>query len=61
MNRKLTGILSVLALSAMSFAQAPAAAPAATAAPAVKKYLENGQIVIEKAGKKFTAAGAQLK
>ena len=34
---------------------------AATAAPAVKKYLENGQIVIEKAGKKFTAAGAQLK
>ena len=28
MNRKLTGILSVLALSAMSFAQAPAAAPA---------------------------------
>jgi hypothetical protein len=34
MNRKLTGILSVLALSAMSFAQAPAAAPAATAAPA---------------------------
>jgi len=34
---------------------------AATAAPAVKKYVENGQIVIEKAGKKFTAAGAQLK
>ncbi len=33
----------------------------ATAAPAVKKYVENGQIVIEKAGKKFTAAGAQLK
>ncbi len=33
MNRKLTGILSVLALSAMSFAQAPAAAaPAATPA-----------------------------
>lgn len=31
------------------------------AAPAVKKYVENGQIVIEKAGKKFTAAGAQLK
>ena len=32
-----------------------------TAAPAVKKYVENGQIVIKKAGKKFTAAGAQLK
>ena len=36
MNRKLTGILSVLALSAMSFAQAPAtAAPAAPAAEPV--------------------------
>lgn len=34
MNRKISGILTVLALSAMSFAQAPAAAPAATAAPA---------------------------
>lgn len=33
----------------------------ATAAPAVKKYVENGQVVIEKAGKKFTVAGAQLK
>lgn len=33
----------------------------ATAAPAVKKYVENGKLVIEKAGKKFTAAGAQLK
>lgn len=32
-----------------------------TAAPAVKKYVENGQVVIEKAGKKFTVAGAQLK
>lgn len=32
MNRKLTGILSVLALSAMSFAQAPAATTAAPAA-----------------------------
>ena len=31
------------------------------AAPAVKKYVENGQIVIEKAGKKFNVAGAQLK
>ena len=38
MNRKITGILSVLALSAFTFAQAPAAAEAATpeaAAPAV--------------------------
>ena len=34
MNRKLTGILSVLALSAMSFAQAPAAAAPVTASPA---------------------------
>ena len=34
MNRKITGILSVLALSAMSFAQDPAAANAAPAAPA---------------------------
>lgn len=33
----------------------------ATAAPAVKKYVENGQVIIEKAGKKFTVAGAQLK
>ena len=31
------------------------------AAPAVKKYVENGKLVIEKAGKKFNAAGAQLK
>ena len=34
---------------------------ATTAAPVVKKFAENGQVVIEKAGKKFTAAGAQLK
>ena len=33
MNRKITGILSVLALSAMTFAQAPAA-PAEQSAPA---------------------------
>ena len=33
----------------------------AVAAPVVKKYVENGQIVIEKAGKKFNVAGAQLK
>ena len=31
------------------------------AAPAVQKYVENGKLVIEKAGKKFNAAGAQLK
>ena len=34
MNRKLTGILSVLALSAFTFAQEPAAATAAPAAAA---------------------------
>ena len=33
----------------------------ATAAPAVQKYVENGKLVIEKGGKKFNAAGAQLK
>ena len=33
----------------------------ATAAPAVKKYVENGKVVIVKDGKKFNIAGAQLK
>ena len=41
MNRKITGILSVLALSAFTFAQEPAAAPvAATAAPAAAASAE---------------------
>lgn len=34
---------------------------AAVAAPAVKKYVENGKVVIVKDGKKFNIAGAQLK
>ena len=33
----------------------------AKAAPAVKKVVENGQVVIIKGGKKFNVAGAQLK
>ena len=46
-NSEITGIASVEA--------------AAVAAPAVKKYVENGKVVIVKAGKKFNIAGAQLK
>jgi hypothetical protein len=36
-------------------------ADAVAAAPAVKKVVENGQVVIIKGGKKFNVAGAQLK
>ncbi|GEM_PF-2021168 len=36
-------------------------ADAVAAAPAVKKVVENGQVVIVKGGKKFNVAGAQLK
>ena len=46
MNRKLSGILTVLALSAMSFAQAPAAAPAATAAPAAAPAEEAAPVAV---------------
>ncbi len=35
-------------------------AAATIAAPTVKKYVENGQIVIVKGGKKFNVAGAQI-
>ena len=49
MNRKITGILSVIALSAMSFAQAPAAetaAPAATPAPAAAPVEEAAPVAV---------------
>lgn|GEM_PF-2514413 len=46
-NSEITGIASV-------------EAAATIAAPTVKKYVENGQIVIVKGGKKFNVAGAQI-
>ncbi|MBR4397638.1 MAG: PorT family protein [Fibrobacter sp.] len=58
MNRKLSGILTVLALSAMSFAQAPAAAPAATAAPAAAPAEEAAPVAVRGADASAPAPAA---
>lgn len=56
------GFINIFGITAITDGSANVNNVAAdNAAPAVKKYVEDHGIVIEKGGKKFTAVGAQLK